>query len=205
MIVNISSAGGIRYLFAVPYGVGKAAVDRMAADMAFELKKYGVTCISLWPGMVHTELVEANKEPFSHASGMNVETFNQILEAAETPEFVGKAVVALAKDPNRINKTGKILLTADLASEYKFTDNNGALGKSICLIIFLFIQDWFHPTCAASVRLYSSWDGLTWLNFSLDSSKRPNYFYIWPPTNFDWKGMICMTFINKRLCPIDGK
>jgi NAD(P)-dependent dehydrogenase (short-subunit alcohol dehydrogenase family) len=47
---------------AVAYGVGKEAVDRMAADMALELKPFGITCISLWPGMAQTELVVAGKD-----------------------------------------------------------------------------------------------------------------------------------------------
>ncbi|KHJ98772.1 hypothetical protein OESDEN_01237, partial [Oesophagostomum dentatum] len=55
LIVNISSAGGLQYTFNVPYGVGKAAVDRMSADMAVELRPYGVAIVSLWPGMVRTE------------------------------------------------------------------------------------------------------------------------------------------------------
>jgi dehydrogenase/reductase SDR family protein 1 len=58
LIVNVSSPGGLRYLFNVVYGVGKAAVDRMAADCAVELKKDGVTMISLWPGPVKTEHVK---------------------------------------------------------------------------------------------------------------------------------------------------
>jgi dehydrogenase/reductase SDR family protein 1 len=43
LIVNISSFGGVRYLFNVAYGIGKAAVDRMAVDCGIELKKHNVT------------------------------------------------------------------------------------------------------------------------------------------------------------------
>ncbi len=46
----LRSAGGLRYLFNIPYGVGKAALDRMAADMAFELRKQKIAVVSLWPG-----------------------------------------------------------------------------------------------------------------------------------------------------------
>ena len=49
-----------RYLFNVAYGVGKAAVDRMAADCAVELKKSNVAFISLWPGPVKTEYIQVN-------------------------------------------------------------------------------------------------------------------------------------------------
>jgi len=58
LIVNISSPGGLRYLFNVAYGIGKAGCDRMAADCAFELKKNNVAMISLWPGAVKTEYVQ---------------------------------------------------------------------------------------------------------------------------------------------------
>lgn len=49
---------------------------------------------------------------------------------AETPEFVGKAVVALAVDPKKIKKTGRIHITEDLASEYGFTDKNGIIPSN---------------------------------------------------------------------------
>ena len=60
LIVNVSSPGGLKYLFNVAYGIGKAACDRMAADCAVELKENDVTMVSLWPGPVKTEYVEEN-------------------------------------------------------------------------------------------------------------------------------------------------
>jgi NAD(P)-dependent dehydrogenase (short-subunit alcohol dehydrogenase family) len=57
LICTLSSWGGLSYIFGVPYGVGKAACDRMAADMAVELKPHGVTSLSIWPGIVGTELM----------------------------------------------------------------------------------------------------------------------------------------------------
>jgi dehydrogenase/reductase SDR family protein 1 len=56
LIVNISSFGGQTYLFNVAYGIGKAAVDRMAVDCGIELKKHNVSCLSLMLGAVRTEL-----------------------------------------------------------------------------------------------------------------------------------------------------
>jgi dehydrogenase/reductase SDR family protein 1 len=58
LIINVSSFGGVRYLFNVAYGIGKAAVDRMAADCGVELKKHNVCMLSLYPGAVKTELVQ---------------------------------------------------------------------------------------------------------------------------------------------------
>ncbi|TRZ03209.1 hypothetical protein DNTS_009925, partial [Danionella cerebrum] len=66
LIVVISSMGGLRYIFNVPYGVGKAACDRMAADMGVELRKRGVASVSLWPGAVQTETI---KDYMSHEEG----------------------------------------------------------------------------------------------------------------------------------------
>merc|ERR1719259_961060 len=57
LIVNISSFGGLKYLFNVPYGVGKAALDRMTQDTAGELKKHNVAVIGVWPGPVKTEAI----------------------------------------------------------------------------------------------------------------------------------------------------
>src|SRR5579871_2265925 len=58
LIVNVSSSGAVQYAHTVSYGVGKAALDRMTADMAHELKPHGVAVVSVWPGLVRTELVE---------------------------------------------------------------------------------------------------------------------------------------------------
>ncbi|VDM42478.1 unnamed protein product [Toxocara canis] len=127
LIVNISSAGGLQYFFNVPYGVGKAAIDRMSADMAVDLKPYGVCTVSLWPGAVKTELskkmVASGK--FSALTGISQELAEKSLENGETPEFVGRAVVALASDRNVMKKSGRIVLTGDLCREYGFVDIDG--------------------------------------------------------------------------------
>lgn len=123
LIVNVSSIGGLRYLFNVAYGIGKAGKDRMAADCGKELKKQNVTMISLWPGAVKTEYIEENvlrKDGF-----MAKKASLDIFEKAESVEFAGKAVVKLAEDKQRIKKTGKVLLVSDLAQEYGFTDQDG--------------------------------------------------------------------------------
>ena len=71
LIVNVSSPGGLRYLFNVAYGVGKAACDRMAADCAVELKSDNVAMVSLWPGSVATEHVQENILQGSYGSALN--------------------------------------------------------------------------------------------------------------------------------------
>jgi len=64
IIVNISSAGGKYYIFNVSYGTCKSALERMSKDMAYELKREGICCLSLWPGLVKTERMIARKETF---------------------------------------------------------------------------------------------------------------------------------------------
>jgi dehydrogenase/reductase SDR family protein 1 len=116
LIVNISSFAGATYIFNVPYGVGKAAVDRMAKDMAVELAPFDVTCVSLWPGVVRTELLVK-----SHSEG----GVPFAIENGESPRFSGRAVVAVASDPKRIERTGQVLICYELGREYGFTDIDG--------------------------------------------------------------------------------
>jgi dehydrogenase/reductase SDR family protein 1 len=50
LMIQVSSFGGVQYLFDIGYGVGKAALDRLTTDMAAELKPHGVQAITLYPG-----------------------------------------------------------------------------------------------------------------------------------------------------------
>jgi len=119
LIVTVSSVGGLRYLFNVAYGVGKSACDRLAADTAEELRKHNITSISLWPGAVRTELI-VNKMDSGFQSNLK-----EMFEEGETTEFSGRAIAHLAADKNQLQKTGRILITSDLADEYGFSDVDG--------------------------------------------------------------------------------
>ncbi len=116
LIVNISSRGGGEYVFSVSYGVGKAGVDRMAKDMAIELKPYNVAALSLWPSAVKTEFVVA-----AIARGdMKVDG-----RQMQSPRFTGRCVAALAMDPDIMDKSGGVYKVAELAKEYRFRDLEG--------------------------------------------------------------------------------
>jgi NAD(P)-dependent dehydrogenase (short-subunit alcohol dehydrogenase family) len=117
LIAHVSSFGARVYAVNVAYGVGKAGVDRMASDMAVELKPHGVASVSLWPGVVKTERILRGEFPYS-------------TEGAESPTFSGRAVAALAADPKLLERTGKPLVVAELALEYGFTDIDGSQPKS---------------------------------------------------------------------------
>ncbi|CAN9503303.1 unnamed protein product [Ophioblennius macclurei] len=123
LIVTISSMGGLHYLFSVPYGVGKAACDRLAADMAVELKSRGVASVSLWPGAVKTELLTGIKHN-DVLPGIDA-NFKDVMANAETTELSGRCIVNLAKDTNLMSLTGKVLMTCDLARRYGIEDVDG--------------------------------------------------------------------------------
>ncbi|XP_045697132.1 dehydrogenase/reductase SDR family member 1 [Phyllostomus hastatus] len=125
LIVIISSVGGMRYTFNVSYGVGKAACDRLAADCAHELRRHGVSYVSLWPGLVQTELLKDYMERSDNAEDPLLKQLKSNFSSGETPEMSGKCVVALATDPNILSLSGKVLPSCDLARRYGLQDVDG--------------------------------------------------------------------------------
>ena len=113
LIVNISSRGGDQYAFSASYGVCKSGVDRMAADMAIELKDHNVAALSLSPSAVKTEFILDAIE----RGDIQIDP-----DRAQSPRFSGRCVAALAMDPDIMEKTGGKFTVADLAREYRFTD-----------------------------------------------------------------------------------
>lgn len=109
LIVNVSSEGAEKTDTGVAYGAAKAATDHMIACMAHELRDHGVTAVSLYPGLVRTESVLRAAEFID-------------LTVSESPLFVGRAVAALAADPDVAHHTGQVVRTSALAEEYHFTD-----------------------------------------------------------------------------------
>jgi NAD(P)-dependent dehydrogenase (short-subunit alcohol dehydrogenase family) len=114
LIVNISHWAAQKRIGNAIYGISKAATDKMTADMAHELRPHGVAVVSLYPGLVRTELVMA-----AAAGGW----FD--LSNSESPEFIGRVIAALARDPYLMERSGKILVAAALAQEYGVSDVDG--------------------------------------------------------------------------------
>uniref|UniRef100_A0A8I5ZRF1 Dehydrogenase/reductase 1 n=1 Tax=Rattus norvegicus TaxID=10116 RepID=A0A8I5ZRF1_RAT len=96
LIVVVSSPGGLQHMFNVPYGVGKAACDKLAADCAHELRRHGVSYVSLWPGLVQTEMVKEYVAKEEQPEDPLFKKMKSVLSSAETTEMSGKCVVALA-------------------------------------------------------------------------------------------------------------
>lgn len=112
LIVNISYWAAQKYMANVEYGAAKGAVDKMTADMAHEAEKFNIAVISLYPGLVRTESVLRAAEYFDMSN-------------AESPQFCGRVIAALANDPNLMSKTGRVWVAAALAEEYGITDIDG--------------------------------------------------------------------------------
>jgi NAD(P)-dependent dehydrogenase (short-subunit alcohol dehydrogenase family) len=120
LIVNISFWAAQKHIGNVAYGVSKAATDKMTADMATELRPHGVTVVSLYPGLVRTEKV------MQAAAWLD-------LRNSESPEFIGRAVTALASDSDVMRHTGEVRIAASLAIEYGFNDIDGKTPRPLSL------------------------------------------------------------------------
>ena len=112
LIINISFFAAQRNDKGVAYCVAKAASDHMISCMAEELREHKVAAVSLYPGLVRTESVMQSAEHMD-------------LSNSESPQFIGRAVVALATDVNIMDKSGRVLIAAELAQQYGFTDIDG--------------------------------------------------------------------------------
>lgn len=99
------------------YHVAKTATDRLAADMAHELRDYNVATVSLYPGLVRTEGILKYAEYID-------------LTHSESPLFTGRAVVALSLDPNIMAKSGRAFHVRDVAAEYGLTDTDSQPANS---------------------------------------------------------------------------
>ncbi|MGC4050075.1 MAG: SDR family NAD(P)-dependent oxidoreductase [Paludibaculum sp.] len=120
LIVNISFWAAQKHIGNAAYGVSKAATDKLTADMAAELQGFGVTAVSLYPGLVRTEKV------MQAAAWLD-------LSNSESPEFVGRAVAALAGDADVARFNGSVLVAASVAQEYGFADIDGKVPRALSL------------------------------------------------------------------------
>ena len=150
LICTISSWGGLSYIFGTAYGAGKAGCDRLAADMAVELKPYNVTSISLWPGIVGTEHIsqivsdaEAKNDTDKKAALIS-DRYNW-----ETPLLTGRVIAKLAAEKDIIRRTGKVHIVAEVAQQYGVVDQDGNLPASLRSLRFIL------PMGLPALRKYS--------------------------------------------------
>ena len=125
LIVALSGYVGVTYTYNVIFGTCKTATDRMARDMAIELKPHNVASLSLWQGFTYTERAQENlKTVAGMASQLNSAVGSSV-------EFPGRVIVALAKDPDVMKRSGGTFISAELAQEYGITDIDGRVIPSL--------------------------------------------------------------------------
>ncbi|MCJ8156140.1 SDR family NAD(P)-dependent oxidoreductase [Sphingomonas sp. LaA6.9] len=127
LIVAISGYVGVTYTYGVVFGTCKSAVDRMARDMAIELKPHNVASLSLWQGLTFTERAERN---IARNPAMKEQVVTNPLVGC-SPEFPGRVIAALAADPEVMKRSGGTFITAEVAQDYGVTDVDGKVIPSL--------------------------------------------------------------------------
>lgn len=121
LMVNISSFGSRQPFHTVLYGMSKTALDKMASDMAHELAGTGVSTLSLWLGLIRTELLLS----------LGMDDFNGFpLDRAEDPTFVGRVIAALASDPTLAELSGSTIITAEYGREHGIRNDDDEVPLS---------------------------------------------------------------------------
>jgi NAD(P)-dependent dehydrogenase (short-subunit alcohol dehydrogenase family) len=116
LMVFTSASGSVHYAMGPAYGAHKAGVDKLAADMAVDLRDYGVASVSIWMGALMSErmlaLIEAHPDRYRQLP-------------LETTEFTGHIIWALYNDPQLMQVSGQTLIGAELAVNYGIRDAGG--------------------------------------------------------------------------------
>jgi NAD(P)-dependent dehydrogenase (short-subunit alcohol dehydrogenase family) len=123
LVVFTSAPGAVRYQYGAAYGAHKASLDKFAADMGVDFRPFGVAVVSIWMGAVLTERLQRIID-----SGPDLGYLTGI---AETPEFTGHVIAALAADPDVLAVSGRTLIGAEVAREYGISDAGGRRPPSV--------------------------------------------------------------------------
>jgi NAD(P)-dependent dehydrogenase (short-subunit alcohol dehydrogenase family) len=124
LIIEITDGDHAGYRGSLFYDLAKTSAIRLAFAMASELKPHGVTALAVTPGFLRSEAM-LDRFGVSEANWRDAASRAPGFEASETPCFVGRAVAALAADPNVATKAGRVYASWTLAREYGFTDIDG--------------------------------------------------------------------------------
>lgn len=118
LVVFTSGGGSVHYVFGAAYGAQKAGQDKLAADMAVDLKDFNVAAISIWMGAVLTDRLEAviASDPVKYGG---------LRDKCETPEFTGHVIWELFRDPKLMELSGQTLIGAEMAIKYGVKDAGG--------------------------------------------------------------------------------
>ncbi len=118
LIIFTSGSGGVHYAFGPAYGAQKAGSDKLAADMAVDLRGHDVAVLSIWMGLLMTERVRMIivSDPVKYGT---------LEDGAETPELTGHVIWALHRDPDVMAMSGETVIGAEMAVKYGIQDAGG--------------------------------------------------------------------------------
>jgi NAD(P)-dependent dehydrogenase (short-subunit alcohol dehydrogenase family) len=114
LIVNTGQYAAVSYYHGPAYGAQKAGADKMAADMAKELRPYNVAAISIWMGFLNTERARA------YIAGLP--TDQKPTTKRESPEFTGRVIAALYASGKVMDVSGQALIGAELGRDLDVTE-----------------------------------------------------------------------------------
>ena len=137
-----------RYRISVFYDLAKVAVNRLAFSQGHELARFGATAVAITPGWLRSEMMLDNFG-VSEANWRESDTAPPDFALSESPRYVGRAVVALASDPDRAKWNQQSVDSGRLAREYGFTDVDGSQPA-----IWRFIEEVREPGLEASFDGY---------------------------------------------------
>ena len=125
LVVEVTDGDTGRYRGTLYYDLVKNALIRLANAMQEELRPRGVTALAVTPGFLRSEAM-LDLFGVTEANWRDAAKANPDFIASETPLFVGRAVAALAADPNVAAKGGRVWASWTLSDEYGFADADGA-------------------------------------------------------------------------------
>jgi NAD(P)-dependent dehydrogenase (short-subunit alcohol dehydrogenase family) len=124
------------YRLTVFYDLAKVAVNRLAYSQGHELAAHGATAVALTPGWLRSEMMlEAFRVSEGNWREAPGNTAPPDFALSESPRYVGRAVVALASDPDRARWNQRSVDAGQLAQEYGFTDLDGSQPDSWRFIV----------------------------------------------------------------------
>ena len=124
LIVEMTDGDTLGYRGNLFYDLAKNAVIRLAYAMAADLHAHQVTALAITPGFLRSEAV-LDTLGVTDANWQEAIEHDPYFAESETPCFVGRAVAALAADPDVAKKSGGLFSSWGLAREYGFTDLDG--------------------------------------------------------------------------------
>jgi NAD(P)-dependent dehydrogenase (short-subunit alcohol dehydrogenase family) len=146
-----------RYRISVFYDLAKVAVNRLAFSQGHELEPFGATAVALTPGFLRSEMMLDNfgvseenwRDAVNPRSESDQPSAPPDFALSESPRYVGRAVAAMAADPERAKWNQQSVNSGQLASEYGFTDLDGSQPD-----IWRYIEEVREPGLEASYDDY---------------------------------------------------